>query len=418
MVDWVFYQYPTRLLFTVAGAKPLRRLQSTFLGPRIFMGSLALAGALGAIAPMMRKKRAFILTDKPIRKLAESLVPIFQNYGFEVEICDKAEPEPPLDVVDDIANDMTRFEPDLIVAVGGGSAIDAAKAAWIKYEKPEINIGQTFPLQPIGLRSKAFLMAIPTTAGTGSEATWAIVLTDTKEDPPRKIAHGHPELVPDFAVLIPELTVGMPRDLTIGTGLDVIAHAFEAVMCRQWTNAICENLAIGAIKTVVKYLPIAAEDPHNLEARYNMLVAATMAGLAFSNSGSALTHSLGHALGKVYNVHHGLAVGIFVPYILGYVSKVTNCYVEVAKALDIRAESDEEYLQKLLNFIIEFYKKLGVSIALKDLGIDRKDFEEKLDVLVKYAYEDPTIVFTVRPTNEAEIRRIFEYAYDGKLVDW
>jgi len=382
------------------------------------MGSLGLAAALGAIAPLREKKRAFIVTDKPIRQIAESLTPVFQQFGFTVEICDKAEPEPPIPVIDEIVEQMERFEPDLIVAVGGGSAIDASKAAWMKYERPDLDMGQTTPLESIGLRAKALLMAIPTTAGTGSEATWAFVLTDTSETPPRKIAHGHPELVPDFAILIPEITVGMPRDLTIGTGLDVLAHAFEAFINRQWTNILTDSLAIGAIKAVFKYLPIAAEDPRNTEARYHMLLAATMAGLAFSNSGAALTHSLGHALGKVYGIHHGISVGVFIPYILAYESKVTNSYVELAKALEIKAASEKEYLDKLIELFADFLKKLGVPTALKEFGIERDDFEKKLDTLTKYAWEDPTVIFSVRPTSELDIKRLFEYAYDGKVVDW
>jgi len=417
-ISWAGYQYSIRLLYTIFGSRAMRRLFTTFFCPRIFIGLPAFGQLLGALAPVRPKKRAFIVTDKPIRRIAENLVPMFQQFGFTVEICDKAEPEPPIPVVDKIAEDMRKFEPDLIVAVGGGSAMDAAKAAWVRYEKPDLDIGSITVLAPIGVREKALLMAIPTTAGTGSEATFAFVLTDTSKTPPRKVATGHTELVPDFAVLLPELTAGMPRELTIGTGLDVLAHAFEAFTNRQWANDLTDALAVKAMKMVLRYLPIVAEDLGNMEARYHMQLAATMAGLAFSNGGAALTHSLGHALGKIFGVHHGKSVGIFIPYVLKYASRVTDAYVELAQEIGIEAKSKEEYEDKLMNMFTDFLKGLGVSIALKDLGISRSDFEKELDNLAKYAWEDPTVVFSVRPTSLGELRRIFEYAYEGKTIDW
>lgn len=415
---WAFYQYPLRLQFTIAGGKPLRRLISTFLCPKIFIGSAAFFQAVNAISAYCPAKRAFILTDKPIRKLAETLVPVLQNLGFTVEVCDKAEPEPPIPTVEEIAGLMEKFAPDLIIAVGGGSAIDAAKAAWIRYERPDVDLAKVQPLEPLGLRAKAFFIAVPTTAGTGSECTFATVLTDTSVSPPRKIATGHPEIVPDMAVLMPELTVGMPPKLTAGTGLDVIAHAFEAFMNRQWANDLTDGLALRALKVAMKYLPIAYKMPENVEARYRMLVSATMAGLAFSNAGAALTHSFGHSLGKVYGIHHGVSVGVFVPYILQYYSKITDDYVEIGKTLDLEFKTKEECLDKLVEAFKDILRKVDVGTTIKELGIDKKDFEAKMPSLVKYAYEDPTVIFSVRPIGKPEFEKIFTYAYEGKNIDW
>lgn len=416
--DYVLYQYPLRLLLTVFGARPMRRLLGTFSCPKVFMGKMSLIRGLGTIAMMREKKRAFFVTDEPIRKLAENLVPLFEQAGFITNMCCKAVPEPPIPVVDEIAKDMEEFGPDLLVAVGGGSAMDACKAAWIKYEKPGTNLASLIPLLPIGLRSKALMMAIPTTAGTGSEATFSMMLSDLKAEPPRKIALTHPEVMPDYAALIPEMTAGMPPSLTVGTGLDALSHAFEAFINRQWTNPLTDSLAIGAIKTIMNYLPIVYRNPKSMEGRFNMQLAAFMAGLAFGNASAALTHSLGHSLGKIFRVHHGLTVGIFIPYVLKYEAKMTEDYVELAKNLGIEAKTKEEYLSKLVNKFIDFMKNLGVSTALKDLNISKSDFEKQLDHLAKYAIEDPTVVQSMRPTSEAELRRIFEYAYEGKMVDW
>jgi alcohol dehydrogenase class IV len=379
---------------------------------------MSLTMGLGTIALMREKKRAFFVTDEPVRKLAESLVPLFERAGFTTNMCCKAKPEPPIPVVDEIVKDMQEFGPDLLVAVGGGSAIDACKAAWVKYENPGTDLGSLIPLMPIGIRKKALMMAIPTTAGTGSEATFSMVLSDLKSEPPRKIAVTHPEVIPDYVALIPEMTVGMPPALTVGTGLDALAHAFEAFINRQWANPLTDALAIGAIKTIMSYLPIVYRNPKSREGRFNMQMAAFMAGLAFGNSSAALTHSLGHSLGKIFGVHHGLAVGIFIPYVLKYQAKMTEDYVELAKSLGVEAKTKEEYLDKLVNKFVDFMGDLGVSIALKNLNISRSDFEKQLDYLARYAIEDPTVVQSMRPTSKEELRRIFEYAYEGKMVDW
>ncbi|MCS7121896.1 MAG: iron-containing alcohol dehydrogenase [Archaeoglobaceae archaeon] len=410
---WSLYRSSTRLLITASGSRTMRRLQGFFVCPKIFMGSMALSVAMLSIAPLMEKKKAFIVTDKAIKNLVEKVLPQFNLFGFEVYVCDKALPEPPIKVVEEIAEDMRKFEPDLIVAVGGGSAIDSAKGAWIKYEKPELEIGTPVPLTPLGLRKKALLMAIPTTAGTGSEATAALVLTDTEVDPPRKIAHMHQELVPDFAILIPELTMEMPRDLTIGTGLDALAHAFEAYINRNWANPMTDSLSIGAMKTIFKYLPRVVEEPRNLEARFNIQIAATMAGLAFSNGAVGLTHALGHAVGKVYGIHHGKAVGMMIPYVLNFVAKVNDSYIDLAKEFEIK----ENYLENLTRFFKNFIESFGVSTILKDY-VSEDRFRQTLEVVARYAVEDPTAAQSIRQVGVEDAKKLLECVFSGKMPDW
>ncbi|MEM1723496.1 MAG: iron-containing alcohol dehydrogenase [Candidatus Jordarchaeales archaeon] len=423
-MTWKPYEYGTRMLYTLLGAKPMRSLVGYFLCPRILIGKLGLVIGLSIGAAMLEKKRAFIITDKAIRNLAESLIPYFEMVQFTVKICDKAVPEPPIPVVREIVEEMREFEPDLIVAVGGGSAIDTAKAAWILYERPDIDFSMVEALTPLGLRKKAYLAAVPTTAGTGSEATQAFVLTDVSQTPPRKLAAQHPECVPEFAILLPELTVGMPPELTVGTGLDALAHAVDAYINRNWGSDLTDPMALKAIELIIRYLPIVYKQPRNMNAREKMLIAATMAGLAFGNAGTAITHALGHSFGKVFNIHHGRAVGMFIPYSLRFEAKVTDGYVGLAKwlnfslDLDVVGKTKEKTLEKLTQFFKEFITGLGVPIAIKDLGISRSEFEEKKEVLVKYAYEDPTAIFSTRPASIDDFRKLFDYAYEGKDVDW
>lgn len=413
-IGWSLYKPSTRLLVAASGSRTMRRLQGYFLCPKIYMGSLALSTTLLGLSSLMKKKRAFIVTDKAIRKLAEEVLPVFRLFGFEVYLCDKAEPEPPIGVVEEIAREMLQFEPDLIVAVGGGSAIDSAKGAWLKYEFPNLDIGSPVPLTTIGLRSKAILMAIPTTAGTGSEATAALVLTDTTTDPPRKVAHLHQELVPDLAILIPEMTMEMPKELTIGTALDVLAHAFDSYINRNWANPLTDSLSIGAIKTVFKNLPKVLEDPRNFEARFNMQIAATMGGLAFSNASVGLTHALGHAIGKVFRIHHGKAVGITIPYVLNFIAHVDDGYLNLAEELGIH---DGDRLEKLTRKFVDFIESLGVSITLKAY-VNEEEFKKNLEIVAKYAFEDPTTAQSIRQPGVDEMRKLVEYVYYGRMPDW
>lgn len=407
-----------RLILTTMGAKPIRRLSHRFLAPKVYIGNESLPRAITGLVPYLPSKRAFIVVDKSTKPLAERFViPVLQQFGFTISINDKAIPEPPIPHLDEVRKDVNDFNPDCIIAVGGGSVIDTAKATLLRYERPDIEISKA--LYILGIRKKVRgFVAIPTTAGTGSEATPSAVLTDTSVTPPKKVTIGALELLPDIAVLIPDIIKGMPKILTIGTGLDAIAHAFDAFMSRQWANPYVDALALQAFKLMFRYLPIAVNDPTNTEARLNTLIGANIAGIAFSNSGAALTHALGHSLGSVFHVHHGMAVGIPIPYVLLFNAKVTDAYVELARNLGIEASSNEEYLHKLYDYIINFYKGIGAPTSYKELGINKDEFESKLDILVEYAMNDATFIFNVRQPNPNEVKRMFRCVYDGKKVDW
>lgn len=412
-----------RNLIPLASATALKGLSSTFTVPAIVMGANAIPEGRGLgmtlvdrLALRCAKKRAFLVTDENALSHAGRVARALEGGQFATETWSRVEPEAPLESVKACAEAMTRFEPDLIAAIGGGSVMDSAKAAWVLYERPDIkDLANVTPIMPIGLRKKAFLVAFPTTSGTGSECTGIAVVSDVAAK--RKVPLVSSELFPDFAVLVPDFAMGMPPKLTAGTGLDALTHAMDNVTSYT-TNELCDALALKAIEMIFKYLPRAYRYPRDHEARLRMHIAATMAGIAFSNGGVAVTHSLGHALGKLYAVHHGMAVGLFLPYALQFYAPVSDKYLAVCKALDIREDTKEKNLDVLVSKVKGLMEELDAPTDLKGLGIPRDQWEANLDTLSLYAFEDPANFQSARPPTLEETRRLLEYAYEGKDVDF
>jgi alcohol dehydrogenase class IV len=422
MAYW--FENPTlKALAPLALSTSIKGLTTIFNTPKMFIGSNVFPegpvvgpSTMDTLAPRCPRKRAFLVTDDFSRRFAAKAVRFLETGGFTVELWAGCQPEAPIEVVTECARAIKGFEPDLIMAVGGGSVMDSAKAAWILYERPEINdLRMVSPLDKLNLRRKALLAAVPTTAGTGSECTGVSVLHDTAVH--RKIPITHDELVPDFAILVPEFTVTMPPKLTAGTGLDVLAHAFDAVTTPAG-NEFTDPLALQAVQMVFQWLPRAYRNGRDREARHRMLIAASMAGVAFGMGGVHLTHSLGHSLGSVFNMHHGLAVGFFIPQTLQFCSTVTDQHLLICKALNISARDAGDGLVKLVGRVRSFMNSLDVPLILKDMGIPPEDFEAKMGRLVQYAYEDVDNYLSPRPITAAQCERIFRYAYDGRDIDF
>ncbi len=422
MTYW-FTEPALKSLVPLAGASAVRGLSTPFTVPKLFMGANALseapglgAGVFDMIAASCQQKRAFIVTDKHAARYANRVSEVAKKSGFTTETWDRAEPEAPLENVTGCAEAMKGFEPDVIVAVGGGSVIDGAKAAWVLYERPDItDLATVSPLFPLGLRKKAILVAIPTTSGTGSDCTAVAVVTDTSAK--RKIPIVSPELMPDFSVLVPAFAAGMPPELTAGTGLDALTHAVDCVMSPM-TNDFTDAMALRAIKMILRYLPRAYRDGTDHEARLRMHIAASMAGIAFGNGGVALTHAMGHALGKTFGIHHGVAVGVFIPYALQFYSPITDKYLDICEALKIEGASSEASLAALVERVRSFLRELGIATDLKGLGITREDFEKSFDTVVLHSFEDPSMFQSPRPATLEQCEVLFRYAYDGKDVDF
>jgi len=421
-MDYWFTNPIVKSRFPLIGATGVRGLSWNFSTPKIFIGPNSIQEAPGggpavaAFGLVCQKKRAFVFTDEFGERFAKQVVRALQAGGFATEVWNKAKPEVPMKQVKEASEAMLKFEPDLVVAVGGGSVMDGAKVAWLLYEHPETpDLAMVLPVMPVNIRQKAHLAAFPTTSGTGSECTAVSVVHD--EENHRKVPLSNPELMPDWAVLIPEFTATMPPKLTVGTGLDVLAHAIDSVPTST-SNEMTNALALAAIQMVFKYLPRVYKNGHDMEARLRMLMASSTAGIAFGQGGVALTHSFGHSLGSLFDVHHGLAVGMFIPYVFQFYSPVTTKYLIVCKGLDVMGDTNEESLAKLIAKIRAFFTELDVPLAIKDLGISKADFEKNMEKLVLYTLEDIDTFFSPRPMTPDQCERVFRCAYEGQDVDF
>ncbi len=419
-----WFEDPTlKALAPLALSSSIRGLTTIFNTPKIYAGFNVLPEGpvigpttIDALGTRCTQKRAFVVSDEFNEPKAKKAARFLESGGFATEVWAKVLPEAPIENVQECAEAVKKFEPDMIMAVGGGSVIDLSKGAWILYERPDlIDLGMISPLDKLNLRQKAMLVAVPTTAGTGSECTGAAVFHDTSVQ--RKIPVAHDELVPDVAILSPEFTISMPPKLTAGTGLDVLAHAMDAAIAPSG-NDYTDPLALKAIEMVFQWLPRAYKNGNDREARFRMIMAANIAGIDFGMSGCHLTHSFGHSLGAVYEMHHGLCVGFFIPQSFQFCSKVTDKHLSICKSLDIPAPNAEQGLKNLITRVREFLKSLNVPLALKDFGIAKEDFEEKLPKLVEYAYGDISCYLSPRPITEEQCEKVMRYAYEGQDIDF
>jgi alcohol dehydrogenase class IV len=400
-----------RTISTTANAPEAKILVNAFHLPKVIYGLAGLQIFVGTMAQMGRKK-AFIVTDKGLKALAGTVEKALKGVGIETEVNDETEPEVPLHVPKRIAEHMQRSMPDLIVSVGGGSVMDTAKVSWILYEVPDANLTAIDPMKPLGLRKKALLACIPTTAGTGSEATNVSVVHDESVTPARKEGVLHGELYPDFAVLDPRFVVRMPRDLTLGTALDALSHAVDCYLCRS-SNAISDALALKATKLILQYLPLVLERPDNLQLRLRTQIAAMMAGAAFSNGGIGTTHALAHNIGAILGIHHGMACGVTIPYVINFYAQVDDKYILLAEELGIKGDP-KTTLKELTGLFFDFYKKIGAPVCLRDL-VEEKTFKERLETFVRYALMDPTGPMAPRQPTYEEMKELIENMYYGRV---
>ncbi len=419
-----WFEDPTlKALAPLALSSSIKGLSTLFFTPRIYAGYNVIpqgpvigSTTIDPLANRCEKKQAFIVTDEFNERNAKKAGEFLESGGFTTEIWAKTLPEAPMENVYDCTESVKRFEPDLIMAVGGGSVMDLAKGAWLLYERPDLtDLGMISPLDKLNLRQKAMLVAVPTTAGTGSECTGAAVFHDASTD--RKIPIAHDELVPDVAILSPEFTISMPPQLTVGTGLDVLAHAMDAAIAPSG-NDYTDPLALRAIQMVFQWLPKVYENGDDREGRFRMMMAANIAGIAFGMSGCHISHSLGHSLGTVFHMHHGLCVGFFIPHSMQFCAPVTDKYLTICKALDIPAANAADGLKNLVDTVRDFLTSLNVPLKLEDFGITTADFEAKLPKLAELAHGDISSILSPRPVTVAQCEKIMRYAYDGKNIDF
>lgn len=384
-----------------------------FSSPKVVFGDDALE-----YLENLRGRRAFFVTDANM--LAFGFVERVQQHltaaGLESAVFAEVEPNPSLQTVRRAAEQMTAYGPDWVIGLGGGSAIDAAKAAWLLYERPDADPTAINPMEDYGLRQKARLIAISTTSGTGSEATWATVLTDTELQ--MKLSMGAPELLPDLAIVDSTLVMGLPPRITADTGMDVLTHAVEAYT-NTLHNDFTDGLALKAVELVLTYLPRAYADGADAEARGHMHNAAAIAGIAFGNSMLGLAHAMGHSMGAVLHVPHGRSVGLFLPYVVEFTANGGNTrYGDITHHVRLPAEDEETGTAALVGAIRGLSASIDFATRIQDLGIARDAFEQALPKLVANAEADNQIFFNTRFADSDDLAKLFMYAYEGRSIDW
>jgi len=320
------------------------------------------------------------------------------------------EADPSIETVLKGAEFFAQEQPDVIIGLGGCSAIDAAKAMWIFYEYPESKLEElTAPFAVKPLRNKAYFVAIPSTSGTGTEITGLSVITDREKGTKYPIV-SH-ELTPDVAIIDGELCASMPKHITANTGLDALSHGVEAYVSNI-ADRYSDSLAKGSIELVFKHLLIAVEEPNNLEARQAMHDASCMAGMAFTNVWLGIVHSMSHQIGGTFGVPHGCGNAILMPNVIRFNSKVTDKYADLA-ALSGKSTA-EEFAQEVSNL----RASAGVVGSFKKYGIDEKEWEAKLDTMTENALNDPCTLFNLRKPTFEEIKAIYQACYDGTAINF
>ncbi|WP_071396189.1 bifunctional acetaldehyde-CoA/alcohol dehydrogenase [Bacillus tuaregi] len=349
-------------------------------------------------------------------------------------IFSEVEPDPSIETVMKGTEMMRNFEPDVIIALGGGSAMDAAKGMWLFYEHPEtdffglkqkfLDIRKRIVKYP-HLGKKAKMVAIPTTSGTGSEMTSFAVISDKANNMKYPLADY--ELTPDVAIIDPQFVMTLPKGVTADTGMDVLTHAIEAYVSVM-SNDFTDGLAMKAIQLVFEYLPKAYANPSDEESREKMHNASAIAGMAFTNAFLGINHSLAHKLGAEFHVPHGRANAILMPHVIRYnATRPTKLaafpkyehfiadqrYAEIARFLGLPARTTEEGVESLVQAIINLAKSMNVPMSIESQGIDKKEFESKLDLLSDRAFEDQCTTANPKLPLVTELAEIYRKAYKG-----
>ena len=399
------------------------------------------AGSIAYLEKMPDITKAFIVTDPSMIELGyvEKILYYLRKREQYVhaEIFSDVEPDPSFTTIQKGVQAMENFNPDVIIALGGGSVMDAAKGMWLFFENPDADVEglklkfmdirkRTYKFPKLGKKCK--MVCIPTTSGTGSEVTSFAVISDKEKNMKYPLADY--ELTPDVAIVDPDLVMTLPKKLTADTGMDVLTHALEAyvsVMASDYTDGLAEK----AIELVFKYLPQAYEDGTNQVAREKMHNASCIAGMAFTNAFLGVNHSIAHKLGAEFHIPHGKANAIILPYVIKYNgTKPTKMvsfpkyehyiadvkYTEIAKRLGLKSNTVEEGINSLVKAVQELNAKIGEEKSLKECGIDEKEFLSKVDMLADKAFEDQCTGVNPRVPLVSEIKQILLDAYYGNEI--
>lgn len=385
-----------------------------FVVPEVVFGQ----DALSHLAEL-KGKSAFIVTDKNIVKLGlvDKVKEQLSQAGIQASVFDEVEPDPSLQTVQKGVALMNQYGPDLVVGVGGGSVMDAAKAMRVQYERPDIKPEEINPfISDLGLGAKCKLVCIATTSGTGAEATFATVLTDTSEQ--RKLSLINREIIPDIAIVDPEMARGMPPQITADTGMDVLTHAVEGFTC-TWKNDFTDGLCIKAIQLVFQYLPRVVKDGADMEAREKMHNAGCIAGIGFINALSSMAHAAGHSLGALFHVPHGRAVGLFLPYTIEFIGEAREeLWAEIAYTIKLEVPKRKKAATVLAQAIRGLAREINQPLSIKGTGIPLDSFNKVMGKLIDNVMADGSLIVSPRIPNVAETEKFFGYVYEGKSIDF
>ena len=405
---------------------------------KVYIKKGCLPVALDELKNVMGKKRAFIVTDsflyhngytKPIADKLDEMGIVHTTF-FDVA------PDPTLASAKEGAEQMKAFQPDCIIALGGGSAMDAGKIMWVLYEHPEADF-MDMAMRFIDIRKrvytfpkmgeKAYFIAVPTSAGTGSEVTPFAVITDEKSGVKYPLADY--QLLPNMAIIDPDFHMSAPKGLTAASGIDAVTHALEAYASMMATD-YTDGLAIQALKGIFEYLPRAYDNGQtDIEAREKMANCATMAGMAFANAFLGVCHSMAHKLGAFHHLPHGIANALMIEEVLRFNAAEAPAkmgtfsqydhphtlarYAEVSRALGFGGKNDKESLKNLINAINALKDRVGIKKTIRDYGIDEKDFLDRLDAMTEQAFDDQCTGANPRYPLMSEIKQMYLNAYYG-----
>lgn len=379
-------------------------------------------GTLDELKNLSGKKAIIVVGGGSMKRFGflDRAVENLKEAGIETRLFEGVEPDPSVETVMKGAAAMREFEPDWIVAMGGGSPIDAAKAMWAFYEYPDTKFEDLItPFAFPTLRQKAKFLAIPSTSGTATEVTAFSVITDYQKGVKYPLADFN--ITPDIAIVDPDLAETMPAKLTAHTGMDALTHAIEAYVSTL-NSPFTDPLALKAIEMVFDYLP----DSYNgdMGAREQMHYAQCLAGMAFSNALLGIVHSMAHKTGAAFStghIPHGCANAIYLPYVIQYNAKDATAmkrYADIARAVGLNGATDAELVDALIAKIDEYNVKLNIPKTLKEFGVEEKEFNEKLSQIAELAVGDACTGSNPRAITPAEMEKLLTCTYYGTKVEF
>ena len=378
-------------------------------------------GCMDALKTIEGKKAFIVIGGGSVKKsgLLDKATGYLKEAGLEVYLFEGVENDPSVETVRKGAVAMEEFGPDWIIPIGGGSPIDAAKSMWVLYEHPDVDIYDVNPFNMPPLRKKARFLAIPTTSGTGSEVTNASVLCDYSTGVKFGVAGS--EIIPDIAILDPEATDSMPRQLIAHTGLDALTHGVESFVAK-FASPFSDAYAMYAARMIFDSLPAAFEG--DAGAKEAMHYAQCMAGTAFTSALLGISHCMAHKTGGMFDaghIPHGLANAIYIPYVIQYNAKDPRAkgkYADLARFTGVSGASDDELVAGFVEKVRTLSFSLGTPKSLKEYGVPEEEWDAKVADIAANAMGDSLIISNPREIDQETMQKVLQYIYDGKDIDF